>query len=65
MKANESAVLEGCEALQLYVSRLTAALGELAVQAQLLHDETNVLADAVADSSYNHVAVMLRPEQGI
>ena len=65
MKANESAALEGCEALQLYVSCLTAALVELAVQAQMLWDETNVLADVVADSSHSNVAVMHGPEQSI
>jgi uncharacterized membrane protein YhaH (DUF805 family) len=57
MKVNESAAIEGCEALQLYVSCLTTALGELAVQARRLHDETNVLANAVADSAPNSMAV--------
>jgi hypothetical protein len=51
MKVNESAALEGSEALQLYVDCLAMALGELSVQALRLRDETNTLADVVADSS--------------
>jgi hypothetical protein len=51
MKVNESAVLKGSEALQLYVDCLAMALGELSVQASRLRDETNTLADVVAESS--------------
>lgn len=60
MKMNESAALEGTAALQLYVSCLAAALGELTVQAGLLRDATNNLAAAVVDGSQGNAMTQRR-----